>query len=150
MIEVRATLTARATATEPTFLVEVGFDASKVVKKGPGRIEFLVEKPSGNGILFKIKSQEPSDPIRNVRVWLPGQSELEATFNPRLLAALAPFRVIRFMDWQEINKLRAADATVISAVVFGVLLWIVRLFTRPVQHQIDCVIIPNGPLCVII
>lgn len=87
--------------------ITFGFDA-QIVSAKPNKIKFKVLHPSDSGILFKINSQDPNDPIRNVHIWLPNQSpdanEQQSIFNPLFLDRLKPFSVIRFMDWQGTNN----------------------------------------------
>ncbi len=87
--------------------ITFGFDA-QVVSAKPNEIKFKVLHTSDSGILFKINSQNPNDPIRNVRIWLPNQAaragQQQSVFNPMFLDRLKPFSVIRFMDWQGTNN----------------------------------------------
>jgi hypothetical protein len=84
--------------------IEFGFDA-KVVSKGPGRMELEVI-PSEGGIFMTIKATNPADPIRNVRVIMPGfeQTYTRQVFHPRFIESLQPFSTIRFMDWGSTNN----------------------------------------------
>jgi hypothetical protein len=50
-----------------------------------------------------IYATNPDDPIRDVRLYLPGTDENSPRFTPWLLERLAPFSVIRFMDWNWTN-----------------------------------------------
>jgi hypothetical protein len=80
------------------------FDAGNVQLTGPGTMTFDVNVASDNGILMRIASSSAGDPVRNVRVWMPGFSASSpSAFHPDFTAKLAPFGVIRFMDWQQIN-----------------------------------------------
>ena len=81
--------------------VEMDFDA-RVVTKRKNRIVAQV-KPSNLGIYLRIDKSNPNDPVRNVRVWLPGFEDARSAFHPLYLKRLKPFSVIRFMDWQRIN-----------------------------------------------
>ena len=83
--------------------IEIKFDAV-VIEDSPGRMVLDVT-PSNNGILFRIKTTNPSNYIRNVRVILPGYWDSYETqmYHPLFLQALSPFKVIRFMDWQKTN-----------------------------------------------
>jgi hypothetical protein len=91
-----------------------GFDA-KTIGRTRGRQELLV-LPSESGILLKVKRSERSNPIRNIRVIMPGHEPTYAKqpFNPLFIERLKPFKVIRFMDWQRTNNAGAerwADRT---------------------------------------
>jgi len=84
--------------------IQFGYDASTVHQQ-PGRIVLAVT-PSDSGILVKIVRSSRLNPIRNIRVLMPG-FEADAdqkVFNPRFLDRLKPFKVIRFMDWQRTNN----------------------------------------------
>jgi len=99
---------------------------------GDHRIELEVQPP--NGLWIDIVRVDPQDPIRNVRVLLPGgRCEASATtactsdadcegrcvpfeetyeeqpFHPTFLAELMPFGVLRFMDWQQTNRVSAGE-----------------------------------------
>lgn len=81
----------------------VGFDA-KVVRSQRGSILFRVNNPSTNGIYLKLVRSDATNRVRNIRVWMPGyHSGKRPTFHPTLLRRLAPFRVLRFMDWMRTN-----------------------------------------------
>ncbi len=94
----------------------------------PGRHVLDVDARRG-GIRLEILATDPADPIRDIRVLMPGGScseepargcdpetpcptgtcrPFEAThrtriFHPHFLASLAPHRVLRFMDWMRTN-----------------------------------------------
>ncbi|MFL5330534.1 MAG: hypothetical protein ACJ8C4_16655 [Gemmataceae bacterium] len=83
--------------------IDVRFgDVIDVVKQQPGRIEFRV-RPADEGIMIRVLASSPRDPIRNVRVWLPGFEGQKGIFHPTFLDRLKPFSVVRFMDWQHTN-----------------------------------------------
>ncbi|MCB9634683.1 MAG: hypothetical protein H6721_21360 [Sandaracinus sp.] len=96
---------------------------------GETRIEVEVQAP--DGLWLEIHEIDRSDPMRNIRVYLPGgrcaedaqkacQADGECTdrcvpfeenadeqpFHPTFLSELAPFGVLRFMDWQRTNRMR--------------------------------------------
>jgi hypothetical protein len=81
--------------------VELGYDA-KVVSRNGNRIEADVN-PSGRGIYLRIDKSNPSNPVRNVKVWLPGLENAQSPFHPLYLNRLKPFSILRFMDWQRTN-----------------------------------------------
>ena len=78
-------------------------DAS-VTSSVPGQITLSVT-PSNNGIFMKILTSISGNPIRNIRVLMPGSfaTYLSQPFNPIFLAKLAPFNTIRFMEWDNMN-----------------------------------------------
>src|SRR5690606_11347464 len=60
-------------------------------------------KPTNQGIYLRIDSSNTSNPVRNVKVWLPGFEDAKSPFHPLYLQRLKPFSVIRFMDWMRTN-----------------------------------------------
>lgn len=86
--------------------IELGFDA-RPVNVRPGRIEADVT-PSGDGIYVKLVRTDPQDPVRNIRVIMPG---FEATyqqqpFHPQFLHRWRWFKVLRFMNWGRASESR--------------------------------------------
>ena len=84
--------------------IEFGMDAT-VISSEPGKIQVNVT-PTDSGIFFKINESDPSNPIREVRVVLPGFEEtyLSDPFHPEFTSRLEPFGILRFMNWQRINE----------------------------------------------
>ncbi|MFA6476099.1 MAG: PKD domain-containing protein [Candidatus Paceibacterota bacterium] len=60
--------------------------------------------PSENGILLEIRKSLVSDPIRNIRVLLPGYTNDSAVFTPEFITSLTGFSTLRFMDWADTNN----------------------------------------------
>lgn len=89
---------------EGTGIVEIKQFDVEPKSTAPGRIVFRVSKPGNGGILIQVLSSSPRDPIRNIKVWIPGQENSQSTFHPLYLERLQPFQVIRFMDWQRTNN----------------------------------------------
>ena len=81
--------------------IELAFDA-KVTRRGNNRIELSVT-PSDNGIYLRIDKSNPTNPVRNIKIWMPGFEKAESSFHPLYLERLKPFSVIRFMDWMHTN-----------------------------------------------
>ncbi len=80
--------------------VEVpGFDGIGIVKQKPGRIEFDV-RPADGGIQLVVSGSDRRDPVRDIRVTMPGFENAKSPFHPLFLERLAPFHVLRFMKWQ--------------------------------------------------
>lgn len=102
------------------------------VQTGDHRAEIQVQAP--DGLWVEIARTNPEDPLRNLEIFLPGgRCESDATqwcdgdsgcegrcvpfeenaeerpFHPTFMAELAPFGVIRFMDWQRTNRLGSSD-----------------------------------------
>ncbi len=84
-----------------------GFDAVKNEELStPGRHVLDVAEPGDGGIVLIIEATDPEgigDYIRNIRVMLPGTEGRTSAFHPDFLAGLAPYRVIRFMDFLRTN-----------------------------------------------
>ena len=77
-----------------------------VVSQEPGRIVVQIS-PSADGLTqLLIKQTNPANPVRNIRVVLPGFEESYAAqvFTPEFLASCEPFKVLRFMDWGDTNS----------------------------------------------
>ena len=101
-----------------TGTVTFGFDA-RVAASGrtPAGINWadLSVAPTDAGISLRIDATDPTDPVRDIHVWMPdwqgrrfaGQrwrpGEAFSPFHPLFLERLAPFDVIRFMGMQETN-----------------------------------------------
>jgi hypothetical protein len=83
--------------------IELDF-AATVKSRSPGRIVVDVAH-SEAGIYLMIKRTDPADPIRNIRLLLPGCAELPpgTVFHRDFLARWRGFRVLRFMDWMRTN-----------------------------------------------
>ncbi len=87
---------------EGTGKIILTWDAD-VASEDAGRILANVT-PSDNGILMRIASSDPADPIRNIKLWMPGFEDAPSSFHPLFLQRLAKFKVLRFMDWQHTNE----------------------------------------------
>ena len=77
--------------------IVLGNDVSEIISSEPGRIVFRVQ-PSTGGITLQVRSVNPSNYIRNIRVILPGANESELFYRP-FLDSIANYRVIRFLGW---------------------------------------------------
>ena len=81
-----------------------------VLDKQPGRIR-IQAKPEQNLLSLRIVKTNPQDPVRNIRLILPGFEDTyqKQTFHPDFLARWAKFKVVRFMDWQRTNGSRQVN-----------------------------------------
>jgi hypothetical protein len=81
-------------------------DAVQVSRSG-NRIEADVTPE--DGIVLRIVRTNPSNPVRNVRVIMPGFEATYQTrpFHPRFLANWRGFKVLRFMNWMRTGNLQA-------------------------------------------
>ena len=84
--------------------LDFGGDAS-VVDRAPGRLKVEV-RPKHGQATARITRTDPKDPVRNVRLILPGFEETyqEQPFHPDFLNRWQGFRAFRFMDWQRTNN----------------------------------------------
>jgi len=66
-------------------------------------------KPStggNNGLFITVERTNPNNPVRNIRVLMPGFDAARAEalpFHPRFLSTIKPFGVVRFMDYMLAN-----------------------------------------------
>jgi hypothetical protein len=111
----------------------LAFFGASVVSSNPGEIVIDIASSTGNNIGFNLTATTPGNHLRNIRILPPGgvcsndsrrfcnastpcgaggSCQLFTTpgvaeaqiFQPRFLANLAPYRMIRFMDWMETNS----------------------------------------------
>lgn len=78
---------------------------TKVVSEQPGRI--LVDVKSDQNLLtVRVTATDPGDPVRNIRVVLPGFADTyeDQPFHPDFLKRWEKFKVLRFMDLQRTNN----------------------------------------------
>jgi len=87
-----------------TGTIEIRSDAFMVSQK-PGRIELEVDTPTDAGIGLKVSASDPNDPVRNIRVIMPGFESTYTTqlFHPVFLDRIKRYKVLRFMDVQRTN-----------------------------------------------
>jgi len=78
---------------------------TQVVEEKPGRILVTV-KQDQNLLSLRVTETDPTDPIRNIRVILPGFEDTyeDQPFHPDFLKRWEKFRVLRFMDLQRTNN----------------------------------------------
>lgn len=137
-------------------IAELRYPAGRYSVSWKGRGSFMVgdrrfEGRSGRGsvtldgsslVLLTIESTARRDHLRNIRVLVPGARPNEV-FRKRYLRSLAPYRVVRFMDWQKTNgtfsdpvpRLTCANATRPGSISQGrrrgaSVYWMVRLANR--------------------
>ncbi len=79
-------------------------DVAEVATTGAGRVQFTSQ--GKDTIFLDIRATDRANPIRDIKVMMPGfdtASAGENPFHPHFLARTGQFRVIRFMDWMETN-----------------------------------------------
>jgi len=82
--------------------VKLSGDADLTATTSPATVSVTA---GDSGIWLAIYNSNPANPVRNVKILLPGFSDdYDGSFNPDFLGALEPFKVIRFMDWQRTNS----------------------------------------------
>jgi len=76
---------------------------ARVVSEAPGRA--VLEVTPRAGIRLELARTDPDDPIRNLRVYMPGFEDPASAplFHPEFVERLRPFSVLRFMDLQATN-----------------------------------------------
>jgi hypothetical protein len=89
--------------------------------RGEGRLQFkwnvsirrqgdgyyvLDAQPDDMGIEIRIIETNPNNPVRDIRLMMPGYWEQNDTypFHPLFLKRINDFSIYRFMDWQETNN----------------------------------------------
>jgi len=81
----------------------VGMDG-QITSSEPGRIEFVVDNPTGAGIYLQVARTSADEPLQNMHVWLPGFENSDQQFHPMFLERLRPFSTLRFMEWMQTNN----------------------------------------------
>jgi len=77
----------------------IGFErAARVAEAGEHRAVVQVDPLLGD-VLVRIDESDPEDPVRDVRLWMPGFEGAESPFHPLFLERLRHFRVLRFYPW---------------------------------------------------
>lgn len=137
-------------------IAELSYPAGRYTVKWRGRGSFTVGNSSFRGrsgrgsvvldgsslALLTITSTDRRNHLRNIQVLVPG-ARSGAPFRSRFLASLAPYRTIRFMDWQKTNgtfsdpvpRFSCSTATRPSSISQGrrggvAVRWMVRLANR--------------------
>ncbi len=90
--------------------VEFTLDGTLIETVAPGHARIDVE-PTWEGIGIKLYNVNPADPVRHIRVIMPGfeSTWTTQTFHPDFLHEIEPFGVLRFMQWQETNFAPTVD-----------------------------------------
>lgn len=95
--------------------VIVGWDAIGGPYVGGGTYTFQVPDATNEGIMLAITRSESSDPVRNIRVILPGYEDVytDSPYHPDFLDTLRGFTVTRYSEWAPVN-LNLADPNDLS------------------------------------
>ncbi|NOW46457.1 hypothetical protein FHW96_002617 [Novosphingobium sp. SG751A] len=92
-------------------LTVLDVDGARVLLRGAGRIDAMAGG-KGNLYLRLDPGAAGEDRVRNIRVVREEELPLYRagqTFSPEFVARIAPFRVLRFMDWMRTNAVFAPD-----------------------------------------
>ncbi|GLC60709.1 hypothetical protein PLESTB_001660900 [Pleodorina starrii] len=77
------------------------------VEAGHIKVAFYPSTEFNNGMLVMLERTDPTDPLRNIRVLMPGYEQAavwgDQPFHPAFLSWLRPFGLLRFMDWMHSN-----------------------------------------------
>jgi hypothetical protein len=78
--------------------------AAKVAERSPGRLLLDVDATKG-GFFLQVRETDPADPVRNLRVVMPGFAETYESnpWHPAFLRRWQGFAVLRFMDFMQTN-----------------------------------------------
>jgi hypothetical protein len=78
---------------------------TEIVEREPGRIRVQVNADQ-NILTLRLVETDPADPVRNIRVILPGFEDTykDQPFHPDFLKRWERFKVLRFMDLQRTNN----------------------------------------------
>ncbi|HSX60383.1 MAG TPA: hypothetical protein VLF18_09305 [Tahibacter sp.] len=80
------------------------FFAARKANSLPNRDEVDVD-PSLGGWMMRIEEIDPTDPIRDIHVYMPGYGiSGETEFHPDFLKQLRNVKIVRFMDWMKTNN----------------------------------------------
>ncbi|MDJ0623428.1 MAG: hypothetical protein QNJ17_10705 [Desulfocapsaceae bacterium] len=79
---------------------------SNLQQTSSNRIVFDLLTPGSGSIEMRITNSSENDPVRNIRVLMPGTESTYATqpFYKLWLEKIAPFKTFRFMDWGQTNN----------------------------------------------
>jgi hypothetical protein len=89
--------------------IEFG-NVRKEVSRAPGRIVFEPE-PKNGSIFLRLMETDPADPVRNIRVLMPGYEKRyrQEPFTPWTLTRWKGCTTFRFMDWMLTNNSNQRD-----------------------------------------
>jgi len=76
--------------------------ATSIVSQAPFRLVVHVDSVTGGQPGIRLSNVDLSNPIRDIRVWLPGLEDSCHVFHPQFLDRLRPFSVLRFYPWMRV------------------------------------------------
>jgi hypothetical protein len=76
-----------------------------VISQSPGRDLIEVHPMAGGGIFMNLVATDPEAPLRRIRVLREEHADLASPprFAPAFLERVAPYRVVRYMEWARAN-----------------------------------------------
>jgi len=92
---------------------ELAFSGSpqRVQALSPGKLTFDLPEPKGGQVELRIRRSAKDNPVRNIRVLMPGSERtyLDQPFNPLWIQKVRAFGSVRFMDWGSTNSWGQAE-----------------------------------------
>ena len=73
-----------------------------IVTQEPNRLVARIDGVNGGQPGLRLSNVSRTDPIRDIRVWLPGLEDSCHAFHPVFLDRLRPFSVLRFYPWMRV------------------------------------------------
>ncbi len=86
--------------------ISLSFAATGTFTEANTPHSFEIATPTAGGLLLSITRSDVNNPIRNIRIIMPGFEDNyeEQIFHPTFLERLEDFEVLRFMDWGRTNN----------------------------------------------
>lgn len=85
---------------------KIELSKGKIVSSAPGRLVVNIDA-KGGGFFLRLRETKPGNPVRHIRVLMPGFTAEDAAKNPwhpKFLARWRGVACLRFMDFQETNN----------------------------------------------
>ena len=91
---------------EGTGTIEIRGQGVELVSAAAGRLDFHVQEGAGYGFVLQLLDVDPNDPVRNLRVLMPGtlDTHQENPWNPSFLERWQGMAALRLMDFMETNN----------------------------------------------
>jgi len=83
--------------------VFLGLDGGNKSYSVAGSYQFS-PTPTEQGIMLEIRRSDSSNPIRNIKILMPGYTSDSGIFTTEFLNSLVGFKAVRFMDWMMTNS----------------------------------------------
>lgn len=84
---------------------KIRFNNAKMLSESPGKMRIRVDSSRG-AFFLQLRATDPTDPIRNIRVIMPGfeRTWQKEPFHPVFLKRWQGVSCLRFMDWMHTNN----------------------------------------------